>query len=249
MIRIAICDDDKKELEDIQKKVQGIMGDFKYCGEVIYNDITVFNSGEDLLKELGNGNTFHIYILDVVMPEINGIRLGEHIRSVQSECGIIYTTSVKDYAYEAYAVQAQRYLLKPVDIEELREAVEYSCRMMNWSSEMAISVRTMNGLRDVLLSDIEYIECSARIVKVHLLNDTVVESLFIRRSFEQEVAGVFEDERFIQIHKSYIVNMSQIQLFSHTEITLKSGVELPISKAKQKDVKHNYMQYMANRYH
>lgn len=249
MIQIAICDDSEKELEDVCGKVDKILDNFEYHGERIYSSVTVFHSPEELIASVDNGSTFHIYILDVVMPEVNGIKVGEHIRSVQTECAIIYTTSVRDYAYDAFAVQAQRYILKPVDIDELREAITYSCRMLSWAEEKAIQIRTINGLRDVMLSDIEYIECSARIVKVHLLNDTVVESLFIRRSFEQEVSGVFEDERFLQIHKSYIINMNQIQLFSHTEITLKSGVVLPISKAKQKDVKHNYMQYMANRYH
>lgn len=243
MLKIAICDDSTIELNKLEEIVRNILK--KHGAKIGEEDLCLdkYKDATQLVKQLEQGNLYQIYFLDIVMPEISGIELGNRIREKQKYCSIIYTTSSAEFALDAYSLQAQRYLLKPIQEPEVLEALDYSFQIFDREKEKEIAVKTAGGTVNLALADIEYFECSARTIKVHLFKEDLIESQFIRQSFEKEVKEAMEDNRFVQIHKSYIVNMEYISVFSSTDLTLKSGAILPISKAKLKTTKHTYMEY------
>ena len=93
-----------------------------------------------------------IAILDINMPEIDGITLAARIKQVRPETSILFLTAYKEYAFDAYAVHPSGYLLKPVSQEKLASEVRYACVCARRSSHTHIYIKTF-GIFDVFVYD------------------------------------------------------------------------------------------------
>ena len=116
MMRIALCDDEKAH----QDKIGAMLAE--YPGNDI--NLKVYSEAEKLLEQIewGGRDIFDLYILDVIMPGMSGIELGENLRDVGVSAPIIYLTTSKDYAVDSYNVRAFHYLVKPVTTKGITEA-------------------------------------------------------------------------------------------------------------------------------
>ena len=112
MYHIALCDD-----EALQRQITGELLEKYISGRKLAARVHKFSGGHELMNALYD-ETFDIYILDIVMPEMNGIELGLSLRRAEQQSGgegaIIYLTTSPDFALEGYHAKAAAYLLKPV---------------------------------------------------------------------------------------------------------------------------------------
>lgn len=107
-MKIAICDDDKNELF----RILSVLADYQTQRNIEFSYKPFDNSTElasNLLQE-----HYDIYLLDVVMPGLNGIELAKEIRSSDKAADIVFLTSSPEFAVESYTVKASNYLAKPV---------------------------------------------------------------------------------------------------------------------------------------
>ncbi len=98
------------------------------------------------------GHSADLAILDINMPEIDGITLAARIKQARPETAILFLTAYKEYAFDAYAVHPTGYLLKPVSQEKLASEVRYACGRTRRSSYGHIHIRTF-GTFDVYVDD------------------------------------------------------------------------------------------------
>ncbi|MGN0163008.1 MAG: LytR/AlgR family response regulator transcription factor [Candidatus Ornithomonoglobus sp.] len=112
--RIAICDDEPQDAEYINKTVKEILQT-----ENIDNEIFCYNSGRGLLEIMQNGISFDLLLLDVMMPQLNGMELAAYLRRNLYDTSIIFISSNREMAMYGYEVSAARYLAKPVDPKRL----------------------------------------------------------------------------------------------------------------------------------
>lgn len=243
-MKIAVCDDSIEDLLTIEKLL--LRYKVMYPGRGI--EVEKFSDPTMLYRKISEGKLADIYILDMLMPERTGIELGNQIRRAGGEKVIIYITSSDDYALDAYGVRAVRYLLKPVSEGKLFEALDYALYFTEIKKEPLYLVKTKDGLMQTLYSRIEYIENAYRRLEVHLTGGEVLKSLFIRRSFEEEIQEIVEKKNFQQVHKSFLVNMDYIKQLTMDEITMVSGRRIPVSKARAKNVKREYLLFVSGKY-
>ena len=97
-------------------------------------------------------HTADLAILDINMPEIDGITLAARIKQARPETAILFLTAYKEYAFDAYAVHPAGYLLKPVSQEKLVSEVRYACGGTRRSSHGHIQIKTF-GAFDVYVDD------------------------------------------------------------------------------------------------
>lgn len=247
MPRIYLCDDDLKELMKTRKLVE------EYLKDVQKNDCQIFmySDSQKLYDYIEScESAADIFILDMLMPGKDGIELGQLIRSKSRDAVMIYTTTTEDFALKAYGVQAQRYILKPVEKNELTEALDYAYSELGkmTEDEVTFSMKVADGIISVPISQIEYIENSARVLWVHMVDGTVYKSLCIRQAFEQVAQPVISDSRFLQPHKSFLVQAGQIAQYKTGEILMNSGRVVQVSRNRQSDTKHRYLEYAAKQY-
>ena len=241
MIRVAICDDEQKTLQCLKEAVA------RY-GKRKNLDLAVelFASARDLEAQIET-RPFQIYILDMLMPQMNGIELGQSVRKADAQAVIIYLTSTMDFAYQAFGVFAQRYLLKPLKEPELYEAMDFAAANIH-KLHMALNVNTSDGIQRVFYHEIEYVENAARALHIFATDGKEIVSRLLRRSFENDMECLLQSREFIQTHKSFIVNLNYVKLYSQGQITMRSGAQIPVSKSRQSETKRAYLQYISEHY-
>lgn len=174
-----------------------------------------------------------LVFLDIQMPQLNGLQL---LHALQIRPAVIFTTAYRDYAPEAFDVDAVDYLVKPISQERFLKAVDkyYERFPKNRSnvaneSEETIFIRADRVQHKVARSMILYVESLDNYVKIVLKDKTIVTRETIS-SLEKRLAS----PDFVRIHRSFIVNSKDIQTLSLESVRI-AGKELPLGRAfKQK---------------
>lgn len=244
LMKIVICDDSLQDLSDIEKLLLA----YQDCHQGIYLDIEKFSDASQLSRKIQENKLADIYILDMIMAPRTGIDIGRQLRNLGNESAIIYITVSDDFALEAYDVHAVRYLLKPVIQEKAFEAFHYAIAYTKTKTDATYMLKTREGLFSIPYSKIEYIENSSRTLRVHMTDGKILNSIFIRGSFDEEIAGLANDQQFFQVHKSFMVNLKHVQQLSRNHIVMESGAFIPISQKRTSETRNRYLSFISEYY-
>lgn len=198
-----------------------------------------------------NKNRPDIVFLDIEMPEYNGFDLLGFFREVDFE--IIFVTAYNDYAIRAFEVAATDYLLKPVDIDKLRLAVEKATQRRNHQNMNnrlevlkdslsggpfnKIALPASDGLLFIETADIVYLEADGAYTDVWLKNGSKIVVSKKLRFFEEILDGRVN---FFRSHRSFIVNINYLKKYNKGEnaLTLDNGKTIVISRDKKSEFEH-----------
>jgi len=239
LLKIAVCDDDAAELE----RAAALMEDYLKDRPQLSAGLTRFAGGWKLLDALEHGGDFDLYLLDVIMPGLNGIEVGKSIRRLGRDGAIVYLTSSPDYAVDSYLTRAFFYLLKPVDREQLFEVLDRAVALLQERKKQATIVNTPSGLRSIPLNDILYVERVDRILRYYLTDGETVDSRTIRGSLRDGLAGLLSDERFALCGASFALGLHHVKSVEKSEALLDSGVCVPVPRSAFADLKQAWMNY------
>mgnify|MGYP003289814431 CR=1 FL=1 len=239
MFRLAICDDEMHSLAHMISLIE------EYCLiSPFHLEYASFHNGVELASVLEQGKHFDIYCLDIVMPRFDGIELGKEIRLYDKSAQIIYFTSSPEFAFDSYSVKAANYVLKPISKDTLFSVLNEVLEQMEQKEEASITVRDINGIQKILLSNLVYAEAMGRKVLYHLVSGRVIECT---ARFSQVWDTLSEHSFFAKPHRSYIVNMNYINTIENTEITLQIPDTIPIAQGKTKEIKDRYLTFQMDR--
>ncbi|WP_253187401.1 LytTR family DNA-binding domain-containing protein [Mangrovimonas sp. DI 80] len=177
-----------------------------------------------------------VVFLDINMPEISGIAFA---KSIKKNIKIIFTTAYRDYAVEGFELQAVDYLLKPISFDRLLKAVNnyFETHTQNTPSPSApteapnfMFVRADRRMIKIDFEAITYIESYSDYLKIHLGNQTIV-----TRETISAIEAKLPSEKFLRIHRSYIIAIKHIASFTNDEIIVQNKA-LSISRSYKKDV-------------
>ena len=243
-MKIVICDDSIEDLSSIEKYL------IRYLSAHSSTDFQVekYSDPARLSHEISSLVFADIYILDMIMEEHTGIDIGRQLRSAGCANPIIYITSSDEFALDAYQVHAVRYLLKPLQESNLFEALDYALSCTKVKSEPVYLVKTKDGLMSIPFSRIEYVENAARMLDIHLTDGDKVRSIFIRKSFDDETKQLTCDRSFLQVHKSFVVNLNYVKQLTPNDALMDSGARIPISKTRAAGVKKLYLTFVSEQY-
>ena len=233
-MNIAVCDDNKEELYDVLSLLK------KYKQEHnVSLTYKAFQSGVELLSTVKSGD-YELYILDVIMPAVNGIDVAKEIRSFDTEAKIVFLTSSPEFAVASYTVKAMDYILKPVKEHRLFGVLDELMKD-NQKPQEGLTIKSKNGLSRILFSRLVYVEAMNKQVYFHLSDNSIREVTGRISEFEQVLLAKPE---FIRVHRSYIVNLYQIDNLSQSVITTHQGEIIPISRTLYKDVRDAYVKQL-----
>ena len=230
MIKITICDDDKKMcrfLSDmISKKLDSLHEPHTIACHTGAAGLLASSLDMDLL------------FLDIRMPGTGGISLAKQLRQHNFSGAIIFVTMLKDYMLDAFEVEAFDYLCKPVDEIRLENSLKRFLKRRNSQGEANLFIHTANWCRTVRLCDIYYCEVINRKIYLHTADGTI--DYYGRlKEVERQL-----DERFIKCHRSYIVNLTFLQEYSGGQILLKNGSRIPASRPHHQALLDAMLRYM-----
>jgi len=242
MIHAAICDDYPAQLKILTALLE------KYIEERpgVVMQFSCFSSGVELLKSMAAGNEYNLLLLDIIMPEINGIELARKIREYNEDAVMIYLTVSKDHALEAYGVSAVQYILKPIKMHTLFPVLDSVIPTLKQEKERYFMLsRTESDIR-IPFSSIICVELNHRRLKIYLDNGKTVFSKYIRTTFPDTVAPLLLDERFIRPHKSFVINLDKAKELTKNVFILKNDIIAPVSRLKYAEMRNAYLSYIGN---
>lgn len=235
MMKIAICDDEKNiraYLSALIKK-QGMD-----C------DITEYATAGDYLA---GGVEYDILFLDIELEcpgqDMDGMEMARQIRSMEDtkQPIIIFVTGYEKYVYDAFDVGAFQYLLKPVDEHKFAEVFRRAADQAVADAEQGkkvLMIQYGSTGKTIPLHDIYYMESQNHKIAIHT-KDGVLEYYAKMGDLEEELQG-----QFCRVHKGYLINLSYVDEYNKTEVTLTNGDKLLISKYKYEDFVKAYLRFM-----
>lgn len=238
MLRIAICDDMPQELQSLVSLTNQYLVANGHDAEV-----RKFSHPDALLTTI-EAESFHLYLLDIVMPMVSGIELGKEIRRLDREAQIIYATTEPQFALQAYAASPINYLIKPIEKRQLFDTLTLAISKVDLAEEQTFAVKSADGLRVIKLSDIACCEYRSHTVTFILINGEEVSSRTFRENFSEYCAPILKDRHFLQCHTSFVVNMRRVERFAKDSFTLCGSKTVPIAAKQYPAVRDAYMDYL-----
>jgi len=167
-----------------------------------------------------------LLFLDIKMPDISGI---EFLNSLRKKPLVIFTTAYTEHAVTSFELDAVDYLLKPFSLARFLKGCNKAFELYNFRNASAaddfIYLKTGYEQVKVMYDDILYLEATGNYVTF-----VTKEKNILSRSTFAEAAGLLPHEKFIRIHRSYIVSLSKIDKLERTQVTILKN-NLPVSEA------------------
>ena len=188
-------------------------------------------SPEALLQQDAAGLRYELYLIELAaLARPEGLAAAAELRRRGRRAPLAFAARTPAHAYSAFRVDAMQYLLLPVPPEQLMALL---ARATEPEYGPAIPVATASGLRVLPFADIEYLECTHHVVHFHLASGEDVPSLSVRVPFAQVAQPLLADERFVQLHRSYVVNLAAVSQLAAGEFWMQSGARVPVPRGRE----------------
>jgi len=244
-IKILIVDNEKKACDNVKNILLEFVDPEIDIVGVAYNT----REAEEKINEFNPDGVF----LDIEMPEENAFHFLDRISPVNFE--VIFVTAYDDYAIRAFRLNAIDYILKPISISELENAVkklkekvrfkqyithkivsysELAEQVSNKTKQNKIRVKHANGNEVIDFNDIYFIEAQSSYSKILFNKNGSVKELTMSHPLS-DYEEILPEETFYRIHRSYLINCAQIKQISdyaNCRLTLNNDLVVPVSRRK-----------------
>lgn len=228
VLRCLVVDDESFAIEGIINHIKKI--DFL---EVAASCSSAIEAREVLRKE-----KIDLMFLDINMPDLTGL---EFLESIDKAPLTIITTAYSEYALDGFRLNVVDYLLKPISFQRFYQAVEKALKTIDSQSSdpkdeeqpSEMYIRQGDSFIKITWAEILYVEAMQNYLKLYFADKSY--------TIHQTMASLEEllpKDAFFRIHKSFLVNVSQIELISGGRIYVK-GKELPLSKHRREELFKN----------
>ena len=195
-----------------------------------------------LLRRDTEGERFDLYLIELgAVAAPAGLSAAAELRRRGRRAPLAFVARTPAHAYSAYRVDAMQYLLQPVHQPEVSALLK---RAVEPEYGPTLTVTTADGVRALTYAEIEYLECTHHIVHFHLTTGEDVASLSLRVPFSAVAQPLLADGRFVQPHRSYVVNLAAAQLLTAGELQMCSGARIPIPRGREGAVREAFRSWI-----
>ena len=228
-MRIAVCDDEAEEREQIARTLREWDP---------LQRVECFSDGTSLLAAARTGQPFGMVFLDIYLPKENGVDIARTLREVSPGTGIVFATTSREYAVDAFSLNALHYLVKPVTAEGVAEAFHRLAQLGD-RERPVLTVTVGRDSYTVYLDDIIEMESIRHAVEITLADGRVLKVWTPLAALE----GML-DERFLKVTRGVVVNMDCIEQMGVDVCTLRNGTRQPITRSKRTAIRAAYNDYV-----
>lgn len=237
MYRIAICDDDSRQLDKLSEVIYHYLEKVKI--EFILDE---YENGEQLIDAFENFNeTYQILLLDIEMGATNGIETARILRKKNDDILIIYVTSYDRYTLESFEVSPFRYLMKPVQKNVIEDVLELAIEEIN-KKRNYLFFKIGNENHQIMTSNIiSANSVFGRQIKICLVNGED----FVFYGKIKELESKLDPFSFIKVNSGSIINFTHIDYVTNQDfIKLRNKQLISISRSKKNNFKERYYNFM-----
>lgn len=226
-MRIAICDDEEKDLQALKKAVHS----FDQSGSI---EVCAFPSAAALYSARTE-KPFDIAILDIEMAPPNGYAIAEKLVASEPKPIIIFLTNSMEYTIRGYGI-AFRYLTKPIDQNKLNTVLSAAVKEAS-AKRFVFSVDESSHV--IRMEDIYYFE----VFNHHTILHTMDQAYTFRATLK-EIKRELPIGYFGSPHQSYIINFNHVKTAMTKEVHLTNGAVIPVSRRKQQEFDDQFRRFL-----
>lgn len=237
MYQIALCDDETTELHTMEQMLRS------YRGHSIKDtlDVRPFESAEALLLAIEQESYApDLIFLDIYMPGTSGLETAKKLGEMDLSGLIIFLTSSKDYALEAFELNVFHYLVKPVSEASLTTALDKALAQFEKDMSRYLLFQTGNQLCRIAADDIVYCEAQRKTQGVYLKNG---EQLILHMTMNRLYEMLASHQEFVKAGASYIVNLKHIDRLGTQMLLLDNGEEIYLPRGSYKPLSDRYFNH------
>lgn len=235
-MKIAICDDEKII------RAQLIVSLKKYAKDRGYNFLFYeYADGKELLAAK---YVFDLIFVDFMMNEINGMKAISELRKRFDKTAVIFFSGYKEVVFETLKVQPFRFLVKPIDENKLKEALDSFINDKNKEKQMLLYEEF--GYRPFRISEEVIVYAEAQAVTTRVITNTQVKAYRYKKNlaaFEKEL----NSQNFFRAHRSFLVNLKFVVSYEETSIIFETGDNAQLTKRKYSEFKKAYLNYLTRK--
>ncbi len=232
-MRIAICDDDKAYVREVENNIKCLLQDKR-----ISADFDLFYKS-DIIYDCNN--FYDIAFLDIEMQPYTGIEVAEKLKSVNPYIIIFIITSYDKYLDEAMDLNVFRYIKKPLDTRRLKNGLYKALESID-TNTINFFLKQGSASKSIYSNDIQYIETVGRHTKVVTVKGEYISDNKMNFWKEKLIPSFF-----YQVHKSFIINMKHITDYKRDSVILSDKYNIPISYRTQSEFKSYFLSYFGGR--
>ena len=236
MIRIAICDEETKILDE----VEGYIKNYAEKENIADIEIFRFDSARSLLSALEDGKTFDIFVLDVYIGDEMGTALAGDIRKFGIESPIIFATTSLEHAPQSYETGTLRYLIKPINPRKFYEALDAALLQVKRTRDRYLKFKTENGVASVNANHIMYSESHDH---YQYLRKDDGEEIKVRMTVTELFTILSKYGGFVRIGSAYIVNLRHVKNVTPTNVCLYNNINIQIPRGKFTEIKNTFWNF------
>ncbi|MCI9067255.1 MAG: response regulator transcription factor [Lachnospiraceae bacterium] len=233
MLKIGICDDDSEIRSELHSFCERFFGEGQ-C------EISHYGAGEEFLEKGCGGARPDILLLDIEMEGMDGIQVKNILQRQKEKIRILFVTSHDELALEGYGKYVFGFLVKPLDYKQFEQRLRQVEEDLE-QAERSVTLNMGGPARRIRLSQVLYIEADGKYVKFHL--ETGEGPFYDEKSigaWEKELAG----NDFAMSHKSYLVNLAWVKQIRDTDLLLKNGGTVRVSRRMKTGFREKYGAYI-----
>lgn len=229
MLHISICDDDAATLGQLEELVHQHLDRSELC-------LTTYSGYADFLAAR---QCVDLLFMDIDLGDGSGIELAKAVKQADPGVCVIFVTAHPEYVEESFEAEPVYFLVKPIRPDSFQRAIDRAMKRLAMErQEGRLTVTFQNRVSTVALRDISYIEFSVRSATIHA-GARALRTYEKLSSLQQRL-----DSRFIQCHKSYLVNMDYVIGFQGNTLELYGGVEIPVSQSRSKVTRETLLHHL-----
>lgn len=236
MYRIAICDADNVFLGHLSQNIESIMAE---AGLEAGSDFEIEPFCEPVPMQhriLKNPSYYQILLLEVELPEENGLQLARRLRGQQVTCSIIFVTAHRDYVYDCFDIQPLWYFLKPVNVSKLKEVLLSDYRRNYAGTRLAVKIKGRQLA--IPFQEIYALESTQHRTRIWLAEDFCDWNGPLS-ALKPQLPAL----HFCHSHNSYMVNLSHVKEIRRTDLLMDNDQNFPISRRYYNQIREKYLTY------
>lgn len=240
-LQIALCDDNSLSRQLAQLAIQ----EYERQHPDRPCRVHAFSSGTALLSflDVHKDFSFDLFILDMMMPTLDGIQIGKELRARGNRGHIVYLSASPDFAIPAYEVHAYSYLLKPIDRSKLFAILDQTQLCPRKPEDTVYPIYIGPSVRMVSLDELVTAELDGRTIRYTLEDGSVLQTPTIRNSFKTEIASLLTHDQFVQCSVSAVVNLRYASRMEKNNLYLLDGRQISISRQTGSGVKEKWQAF------
>lgn len=237
MYLVAICDDEAAELD----KTEQMLKDYERKFSQVDFLIERFESADELIYAVRERDYApDLILMDIYMPEKMGIDAAKELRKMGNKSRVIFLTTSREHALDAFGVDASQYLVKPVSGKVLFPVIDKLLADIGEMRRRYLLLRIEGRIQRIAVDDIAYCEAQGKIQRLYLTNGMQC----VLRITITEIYGMLSRyDNFVRVGIAYVVNLDHVDSLNAQELQMDNGKKIYLPRGSYQPLREKYFGY------